>query len=115
MINSAVLAGVVISSVALAHGPTEDWIREGGYRDENGHSCCGEQDCKTLGDKEVREIRGGYAFSTVFQWADRSVPLAGTVPYSEAPPSLDGKFHVCVKFENGEAKRRCFFASVGGV
>jgi hypothetical protein len=95
---------------AYAH---ESWINEGGYRGPDGSLCCGKSDCFELTlDHDVREVRGGYSVAFVFP-GNPDQRLDDFVPYSEAPPSEDRRFHLCVRWDDGQMKRRCFFAPAG--
>lgn len=54
------------------------------------YECCSEKDCFPVEARDVREVRGGWELQD------------GTfIPYREARPSPDGKFHVC-RHSNGQ-------------
>ena len=79
-------------------------------------SCCADNDCAQISPQAVRETAGGYVVTiapgTHPMWrADRSAPLVVRVLYSEAKPSPDGRFHICL---NGAGDLLCFFAAIGG-
>lgn len=73
------------------------------------YECCSEKDCFPVEARDVREVRGGWELSD-----------STFIPYHEARPSPDGKFHVC-RHSNGQGalirlpeKPACFWAPVNG-
>lgn len=103
------------ATYASAHGPA-DWIRQGGYKNDVGQYCCGEQDCGRYLSGTIKEVRGGFEVDAIvlieigqpaaFQ---RTFAAQGFIPATEATPSPDGQFWMCV----WGGKRRCFFAPPG--
>lgn len=95
-------------ATANAHDPDTgepNWITDGQYSDPNtGAHCCGPRDCEVLDKKTIEATPKGFILHS---FKDE------LVPYVEATPSEDGKFWLCKRYENAEAKRRCFFAPVG--
>lgn len=80
------LALVLAASSALGHSWYDPW-------------CCNNQDCRAVHPDEVKAMPDGYHYQ---QWV---------MPYSQARPSGDKDFHVCVMF----GQLRCLYAPPGGV
>lgn len=91
---------IVIAKAARAHGPAE-WIQRGGYKNGAGELCCGERDCFEVSERDIKVTQRGYYI----------VPIAETIPFSEATPSPDGRYWRC---QWGGA-RKCFFAPPGTI
>ena len=84
---------------ALAHGEAW-WIERGGYRNAEGVSCCGPNDCWRLPAGAVGRVPGGFR-----------VRGRITIPEDRAIPSPDDGYWMCV---NVQGVPRCFFAPFPG-
>lgn len=103
MIHRSFLAGALalLAAGACAHEWYDAW-------------CCNDRDCAPVPDGAVRAVKGGYRY--------RLCPgdhpgvtgecLSGFLRHSEARPSEDGRFHVCIYPSNTV---RCVYVPIGGV
>jgi hypothetical protein len=99
----ATIALLCVSSAAPAHDMYSN------LRDQDGHLCCGGQDCKPV---QVTVLPNGNYF----------LPETGEIiPAEMATPSPDNRFHHCTYYPKAndfapwgvwesEPKTRCFFA-----
>lgn len=90
----------LVNSPVLAHDEAA-WIQERNIKNSIGQLCCGERDCKSLEESDVKITPDGFYI----------VSLKETVPFSEALPLPEdartlGKYWRC---EWG-GERKCFFA-----
>lgn len=97
-----------IVAATMASAQAHDWYPA---------SCCSGIDCAPLAAENVRTGPSGYAVvippGSHPQWGkERATALTLTVPYRDAKPSPDGKFHICL---NPEGALLCFFQTIGGV
>lgn len=79
------------------------------------YDCCSQQDCAPLDQTNVRVGVNGYAViippGSHPQWgSEKTEALLLTIPYKQAKPSPDGKFHICL---NPSGQLLCFFQAVG--
>jgi hypothetical protein len=96
IIVASILLALILPELARAHGAAE-WIERGGIKNAAGELCCGERDCKETPAQHVTLPAPGYR-----------LPSGMFVPESEAQPSPDGQFWICV----WGGQRKCFFAPV---
>jgi len=80
------------------------------------YECCSGVDCAELAPAAIRETPDGYLVTVVPgghpMWpVTKPGPLQLAVPYRDARPSPDGRFHLCI---DQTGKRLCFFAAIGG-
>ncbi len=80
-------------------------------------SCCSGVDCAQIEPSTVKETSAGYVVTVAPgshpMWrSDRPAPLVVRIPYGEAKPSPDGRWHICL---NGAGDLLCFFAITGGM
>lgn len=108
--NAAVFAGSLLALfLALTKcAPAHEWYP---------WECCAGHDCAALPAESVRTGPAGYTVIIAPgghpQWGkDRPTALTLTVPYRDAKPSPDGKFHICL---NPQGALLCFFQTIGGV
>lgn len=87
-----VLIALLFTSPALAH---ENWISEGGFKNQAGEWCCGAYDCHELG-YSPRVITGGYLLEN-----DEAVRNSEVMPISP-----EG-WVVC---RRPDGSRRCVFS-----
>ncbi len=104
----AALALLALVSGAGAHQAMSGWSYP--------VACCSGHDCAEIAAEAVKESAGGYVVTvrpgTHPMWrADRPEPLVVRIPYREAKPSPDGRWHICI---NGAGDLLCFFAALGG-
>lgn len=104
----AMLLGGGWSTRVVAHEAMSGWRYP--------YQCCADNDCAELATSAVAETRSGYAVTvlpgTHPMWPHaRADPLRLTVAYSDARPSPDGHFHLCL---DHAGKLLCFFAAIGG-
>ena len=79
-------------------------------------SCCSGVDCAQIEPSTVKETSGGYVVTVAPgshpMWrSDRPAPLVVRIPYRDAKPSPDGRWHICL---NGAGDLLCFFSAQGG-
>lgn len=91
-----------------AHQAMSDWAYP--------YSCCSGVDCAEIAATTVQETSGGYVVTVAPgshpMWrSDRPAPLVVRIPYREAKPSPDGRWHICL---NGAGDLLCFFSAQGG-
>ena len=80
----------------------DHWINAGRYRSPvDGMLCCGKNDCVVLSAEDVKITAAGYLLPAI----------GDVVPFREALPSEDGKYHRC---HRPDGSRRCFFAPQQG-
>lgn len=110
----AVLMLAAFAGAAFAH---DLWINHGGYKNPAGEWCCGDGDCALIDGSAVHANPSGYVvdgFGTL-SFSDPSrrerIKLNMSVPYSDAQPSPDGAYWVCLR---ADKSRRCFFAPPPG-
>ena len=83
-----------------------------------GHSfydplCCNGQDCAPVPDGAVRATRAGWAVTLrPGDHPEITKPLSAVVPFAEARPAEDGRFHVCIWPRD---TLRCLYVPPGGV
>lgn len=102
------LAFCAPATVIHAHQAMSGW--------EYPASCCSGVDCAEVSPRAVQETPAGYVVTVAPgshpMWrADRPAPLVVRIPYREAKPSPDGRWHICL---NGAGDLLCFFAATGG-
>lgn len=91
----AISALLLVAALAVPQAQAHEWFT--GKRNSQGLPCCSPQrDCRPV---EARVVAGGYLVDGVL------------IPESEAQPSEDDRFHICI----WGGKRRCFFAPMTGV
>ena len=89
--------------VAWAHGP-EQWVADSKLTDPVSHQwCCGPSDCQVLEDGQAQEAHGGWLVKTQEDKEPEFIPYDRALPFSP-----DGKYHRCIKRENGKISSRCF-------
>lgn len=80
--------------------------------------CCNDKDCQPIAADSVKVTRQGYVVSLREGQHIGLKPGAGSmsylIPFKDARPSPDGKFHACIMPWQVEVMR-CFYAPVGGV
>lgn len=92
------LAVAALATPALAH---DFWINNSGYRSPvDGSHCCGNNDCRSFKEGEVKATPSGYR-----------LPSGEVVPLSEAQVGEDGYYWRCKRYDG---TRRCFFTPAGG-
>lgn len=95
---SLILASCYLLWLALPAAAHDHWINEGRYRSPiDGMLCCGKEDCVSIDAKLVTISPRGYEIA---EYKD-------VIPFTEALPSEDGKYHRC---HNPVGSLRCFFA-----
>jgi hypothetical protein len=95
LLCAALPALLLAASFDTRQAAAHEWFS--GKRNAQGLPCCTPQrDCRPV---EARVVAGGYLVDGVL------------IPESEAQPSQDDRFHICV----WGGKRRCFFAPMTGV
>jgi len=102
------LASCGAGAPAYAHSAMSGWT----YPIE----CCALNDCAEIAPGAVQETPAGYVVTvhpgTHPMWGkERPAPLVVRIPYRDAKPSPDGKWHLCIG-PSGNAL--CFFSVVGG-
>lgn len=93
---------------ARAHSAMSGWVYPA--------ICCSSTDCAEIAAATVQEAGGGYVVTVAPgshpMWrSDRPAPLVVRIPYREAKPSPDGRWHICL---NGAGDLLCFFSAQGG-
>lgn len=115
------LAAALVLACAMSTAAHDSWISDGRWRNAAGEWCCGPHDCGELVEDApepapVAREHGWEVHGVVIVEATGArVRVDETVPYAEALPSPDGKFHRCHSIVSGApGPRRCFFAPPGG-
>lgn len=90
-----ILLPVAFASWAFAH---DSWISNGQFKNGANEWCCGDNDCAVVPEDRVHA--NGIGYELIFDKPE-------IVPYSEALPSMDGKYWRC---HRSDGSRRCFFA-----
>lgn len=106
----AIAAGLMLHFPALAHSS------DGGMT-YSAYCCSGDEatgDCFAIPDSSVKAGPSGWTV-TLYRGQHRVVKSAIVkhfVPYGEAKPSTDGRFHACL--HPSEGTMRCFYAPPPG-
>jgi hypothetical protein len=101
------IAGALLSILLPTHDSMQrsDWIQKDGLRDPaSEQSCCGENDCFSLGPEAVTEFHGGYIIKSTGEWIQYSRVLWR---------SRDGQWWRCAPILNGKkggGETRCLIA-----
>ena len=122
---ASILGVLLIAGTAAAH---DIWIGRGAYRDPVSNAwCCGKEDCGVIEDplhavhtlKRAYWIdgvvqRGMIATGNVNDGPVKRTRVKASIPYNRALPSPDGKYWMCLVYEDGQPIPRCFFAPPSG-
>lgn len=94
------LLTIALAPAVLAHGE-HDWIRQNDFRDPQGFSCCGAEDCHKLPIEALMSTRDGYAV----EFLGRLYRYSTDRVYG----SEDGNIWACITESFGDKKPRCLF------
>lgn len=93
---AAAAVSVILSSSALAHGPSV-----GKTDPAFNNNCCGGHDCAIVPTDWVREVQSGFHLVMTLDQAktvnpSAVLPVSALVPYIRVQPSWDGDYRACI-------------------